>query len=414
MRIFLMCVFVLTAGYGQFYISGDIAPSVMIRQSDQELFDLPYRLISADLGYSLGDLDIRTALALEHRINSGEYRGDVREFYGIWYNRLGELKLGKQIHAWGAADGNNPTDNLNPYDFYFMFLPGTDRKIGTVSVALTMYIGALTMEAVFIPEHLGNRVPYNEPDFPIIPLPEPKDNQLIENSRDYDVGVRLKTMVGENDISLSYINGHDNSLSLTNMQNTFGIFIPEFGYRKTNMFGADVVGFLGDVTYRLESAYFRTEDDDWLLKTEATYSQHVVQLEYTELWDIQFSGQFIGSEIHEVSGSTDVLYLQSSIPDKETFQPGMGTPFAIFTDRGMSASAKGTLLDNSLEIMGNVFYDLNERGKMLGIMIDYSPWSGWEISGGMTSFIGNGDDPEYPFNTLEDFSHVRCGITYSF
>jgi hypothetical protein len=75
--------------------------------------------------------------------------------------------VGKQIHAWGAVDGNNPTDNLNSYDYYYMFLAGTDRKIGTLSASVKYYWNEWQIEAVVIPEHEGNRLPFNEPDFPV-------------------------------------------------------------------------------------------------------------------------------------------------------------------------------------------------------------------------------------------------------
>ena len=77
------------------------------------------------------------------------------------------------------------------------------------------------------------------------------------------------------------------------------------GYRKTTVFGSDFVTFIGDLTIRAEGAVYNTKsgstDDEILsdnyfaLNQDVTYSQYVIQLEYTTTADIMISGQFIGS-----------------------------------------------------------------------------------------------------------------------
>lgn len=387
----------------------------MIRQSNTDIIDLPYRLLSSELSFGMGDFEFKSTLAVDHRLESGEFEGDLRELYAIWYPSFGEVKFGKQIHVWGAADGNNPTDNLNPYDYYFMFLPGAERKLGVLSASANIYLGNWQAELVLIPYHTGNRIPYDEPDFPIIPISEPDEEFIDDIVDEMEFGLRLKTMIGENDISVSYFNGHDRSLVITGPSDKFsGMFVPEFGYRKTQMFGADVVGFIGDLTYRAESAYFITQDEDWSLSTDAEYSQYVLQLEYTGWLDIQFSGQFIGSTVYDVSGYAFIPDMGITSLTKSNFQPGMGTPFAMFTDKGFMGGAKATLWDNTLDLSGNIFYDLDEKGKMVGFEAEYSPVENWIISLGSSSFYGNKDKPQYPFTKLEDFSHYRVGIKYSF
>ena len=102
-----------------------------------------------------------------------------------WFPSWGEVKIGKQIHAWGVADGNNPTDNLNPYDYYYMFFQGADRKIGSVSASIISYWNNWQLEGVVIPNHVSNRLPFNEPEFPFqIPI-EPTEYQERQNSLEY-------------------------------------------------------------------------------------------------------------------------------------------------------------------------------------------------------------------------------------
>ena len=179
--------------------TGSIHPSDMYRSSDVSRISLPFRMAELKLGYTLGDFDIKTSSSLEYRWFTGETEFDLREAYAVWYPRFGEVKVGKQIHAWGAADGNNPTDNLNAYDYYYMFLPGTDRKIGSLSAAVSVYLGAWQIEAVVIPEHMPNRYTFGEEDFPIKPPFEPEEYIKVEDPLEY--GARLQTTVGESDLS---------------------------------------------------------------------------------------------------------------------------------------------------------------------------------------------------------------------
>ncbi|NQV37064.1 MAG: hypothetical protein HQ509_03550 [Candidatus Marinimicrobia bacterium] len=400
----------------QFSFSGEISPSAMIRQSNTDIIDLPYRLLWSELSYGMGDFELKSTLAVDHRLESGEFEGDLRELYAIWYPSFGEVKFGKQIHVWGAADGNNPTDNLNPYDYYFMFLPGAERKLGVLSASANIYLGKWQAELVLIPYHTGNRIPYDEPDFPIIPMSEPDEEFIEDIENDMEFGLRLKTMIGENDVSVSYFSGNDRGLSPSTMGLVHGEAVPTmFGYRNTQMLGLDIVGFLNEITYRAETAYFSTKDEGWRIDSKATYSQYVLQFEYTGWLDIQFSCQYIGSKTHSFLGKTTVVPMDVIIDlDESIFQPGMGTPFAMFTDKGFMGGAKATLWDNTLDLSGNIFYDLDEKGKMVGFEVEYSPVENWIISLGSSSFYGDKDKPQYPFTKLEDFSHYRVGIKYSF
>ena len=120
-------------------------------------------------------------------------------------SKLGEVKVGKQIHAWGAVDGNNPTDNLNPYDYYYMFLPGAERKVGTVSGSLKYYWNDWQFEGVFIPEHEGNRFPFGETAFPLdFPMSAP---ELMDEERGSEFGFRIQTTLGSSDLSCPILMG---------------------------------------------------------------------------------------------------------------------------------------------------------------------------------------------------------------
>ena len=407
MKKVICFIFPITTLLGQINYTGSIKPGNMYRLSDQSEISLPFRLAEAEVGYSLGDFEIKTNSAIEYRWSNNENEFQLREAYLMWYPSWGEAKVGKQIHAWGAVDGNNPTDNLNPYDYYYMFLPGAERKVGTISGSVKYYWNDWQMEGVFIPEHEGNRFPFGEEAFPLdIPMVAPK---LMDEEPGSEFGFRLQSTLGSSDFSLSYFDGRDQSFSYVGVTDS----MPSFFYRKTSVLGFDLVSFIGDFTNRFEIAHFSTKIDvnpDMLYFDNATYIQYAEQIEYTTPNDIMLSVQLIGyieGEIswQEIEGNRSA---QTSVPE---LIPGMGTPFATFTDLGLSFSASTNYFDDALELMGNTFIDLKDSQSMLGISAKYSPMDNWKLNMSVSKFMG---DEGTQFHEMEDFSHLKVGLEFHF
>ena len=402
---------------GQWNYSGSFQPITMHRTSDLSNISLPFRIAELEVGFSKGDFDFITSSAVEFRWTGGDPKIDYREAYLIWYPSWGEVKVGKQIHAWGAVDGNNPTDNLNPYDYYYMFLVGADRKIGTLSASVKYYWNDWQLEAVVIPEHEPNRYPFGEDDFPIA-MDDPVDF-LTAGETMAEYGMRVQTTMGNSDISLSYFSGRDRGFSLIGYNYYIDWAAPVLTYRKTNIIGIDIVTFFGDLTGRTEVGYFNTNNDHTTdIKTfyDAAYVQFASQLEYTTTNDITLMIQLIGNDVLAVNGST-YAYDENGNPteliamDKDELQQGMGTPFAMFTDLGMFLSATGNYLDNALEIRINTFMDLEDSQKMLGGGVSYSPVENLDLELSITQFYGAKGTQ---FKKMEDFSHIQIGLKYSF
>ena len=405
--------------FSQLHYSGKISPKYLLRISDGTEISLPFRFAELQLGYSIGDFELKTNTALETRWKGMEGDLELREAYIQWYPQFGEVKVGKIIHTWGAADGNNPTDNINPYDFYYMFLPGVDRKIGVLSGSVKAYWNIFSLEGILIPEYEGNRLPFNEDDFPIQFPYEPED--YLETGRKYEYGARLQGAFNFGDISISYFDGYDDLFSLQYLTPTGQLlnpFIPNFGYRKTNMIGLDFVTFIDDLTIRAESGYFNTSDDltemvsNVYMEVEASYIQYVLQLEYAGLSDINLGLQFLGTEVLDASGmafgaggTTDLT--------KNNFSPGMGTPLAMIAEKAIIVNGSTSLFDSRLDVEAMSLINLDEAGYLIGINVDYSPFENWKFNLGVNKFIGD-EDPENQFNQMEDFSHVSLGLEFNF
>ncbi|MBT4034074.1 MAG: hypothetical protein HOB84_15455 [Candidatus Marinimicrobia bacterium] len=436
------------ATYAQFNISGDLTPSGMLRISDASLIDLPFRLGNISLDYAYGDFELKTVTALETRWKDPEIDEDMfklREAYLLWYPAFGEVKLGKMIHAWGAADANNPTDNLSPYDYYYMFLAGTDRKLGSMSLAVKTYVSDFQIEVVALPEFEANRFPLNEPDFPIsIPIPEGAQYFYPEN--EFEFGGRVQYAMGIGDLSASYFKGHDRSFSpagleidLTALMSGGSPFTSHLTYRETDVIGLDAVLFPGNWTLRGEFGYFRTQtpDIEYAMSKftyDADYLQSVIQVEYAFANTVQLMGQLISNKTQGVESTMEkddyfqslefmlqdtsnhmldplrVPFSQMGLPE---FSAGMGTPFALIADQVVILSSMVTLLDNSLDLNGMFMINLEETGYMANIGSTYSIVEGLNLETTLSYFIG-GDEEGNRFKQLEDFSNVNLGLSYSF
>ena len=406
----------------QIGVTGDITPAAMFRVSDGSLIDLPFRLGNVMVNYAWGDFEIKTSTALETRWKNPDMSGDMlqfREAYLLWYPSFGEIKLGKMIHTWGAADANNPTDNLSAYDFYYMFLSGTDRKLGNLSVAAKLYYDDWQAEAVFTPEGRANRLPFGEPDFPISFPFEPETYAALENPAEY--GLRLRRAFSSADVSLSALRTHDQIFSVFSMtQVAPGVRVPQFGYRNTDVLGMDFVAFPGNWTVRGEGGYFQTVTPDpdpnafLSLPVDASYFQYVFQVEYQFANQVSVMGQFLGTEVNKAEGATlDQITYSPTLLTKDNFSAGLGTPFGMISDRVMILSSMATFLDNRLDLSGMLMVNLEETGTMANLGAAYSIRDGLSLELALAYFVG-GDEPGNSFKQLEDFSHLNVGLIYSF
>lgn len=423
--------------FAQLNISGELTPSAMFRLSDGSQIDLPFRPGNLSVDYAWGDFEFNTNTAIETRWENAEFNSDMlqfREAYLSWYPSFGEIKLGKMIHAWGAADGNNPTDNLSPYDFYYMFLTGTDRKIGTISASSLVYFSDFQFELVVLPKFVENRIPYDEPDFPI-KIELPPNIEITEPEETIETGAKVKYAMGLGDISLSQFRGYDRSMSSIGVrigEGTGGTAItihPQLGYRETNMYGGDFVFFPGNWTIRGEFAYFQTKTPDinldaTLLVTEASYHQSVIQIEYAFSNGLQLMGQLISTDYGDISNTITPDLILATLPDElqhglfqqmnsMEFQPGMGTPFALIAERLVMVSSMFETLDNTLELSGMLMVNLLETGYMASVGSRYSLVEGLNLDAGVSYFIG-GDEAGNKFKNMENFSNLSLGIAYSF
>lgn len=173
----------------------------------------------------------------------------VREAYLAWAFAAADLRIGRQIVAWGRADGVNPTDNLTPRD-YTALLPFEDeQRRGT---------GALVLDGYFSDNLTGSLF--------VSPLFEPNDVPLPDTARfgedvpgpgwsATEFAVKLNRAGGRVDWSLSYFHGYNPmpTFAFDRFDGPLPVFVLQ--YDRVRVWGADMAFNVGAYGFRGEIAY---------------------------------------------------------------------------------------------------------------------------------------------------------------
>ena len=451
-------------GYVDFYY--------ISRLSDQSIINLPYRIFSLNVDHQNGDLMLRSTIALEHRLRNDTYflsnnsptdfELDMRELYLQMFTSWGEIRLGKIIHTWGNADENSPVDIASPFDYYYTFDSGINKKLAIFSSAIDMYMENMKLGLIFSPLHNTHRTPQNDDEFPIKLPVSPSEDQIMKiDGLPYELGAYINRSFSFGDISLNYFTGYDRLFNLSGV-NGFGhgpslsnpYIDVVYGYRKTNMTGLGSTLFFGDLELRGDVAVFNTEDEnnnisrispdnpEWFdslhysypLNEKAKYFQATVQLEADLPFDIKFVGQFFNYDTLDYSSDSLPLDEDVSIPNleisvdeldpKNIFTPGYGSSLAIMTKKALILSLEKKFFDDQLILtassifdIDNTDYDGTSPGSILSFEAAYTIIDNLELTVGITNIKGDKDHPlgeNYRLYIMEDFSHIRADLKYSF
>ncbi len=194
----------------------------------------------------------------EVRLNSGYHSGgfslspDVRE---AWVSaRIGpaEIRLGKQIIAWGRADVFNPTNTITPMNLTAFSSDEDDTRRGNMLLFTRVKAGPIVLEGVWIPLY--------EPDVLMIEgvelpggmgLSEPvyPDEKITHSG----FALRADFTSRRLDGSLSYFNGFETQPGINYRVNGTAVDLVPEAYR-IHAAGADFSSALGAFTLRGETA----------------------------------------------------------------------------------------------------------------------------------------------------------------
>ena len=266
---------ILSKGELHYSHSGYASATTVNRLSDGSIIKLPYRVLTYEPVLSYNDFNFVANTALEFRLKDinqimeSDLTPDLRELYVEWISPFGDFSFGKQIITWGSASENNPTDNISPYNYYYLFSMGKERKEGIMSFNSIIYWNNIKLITVLIPQHNINILPLNDPEFAIsIPI-APRDEQIIKINQPFEYGLSITTPIQSIDITTSYFSGSDRIMSFFGVnfwtesdgdpQN--GLIDTVLSFRKTDNYGFGISTLLGDFSLNLDYGYFISKDN---------------------------------------------------------------------------------------------------------------------------------------------------------
>lgn len=125
----------------------------------------------------------------------------VRELYWRMDGASWQLNMGKQLLAWGRADGLNPTDNLSPRDFTQLAPEDNDLREGIATVNGQYNVENSTLSLLWFPAAASHSIPLED-----IPGVYYRSEDAPEKSQ---YALQWEYLGASADMSLSWFDGYD-------------------------------------------------------------------------------------------------------------------------------------------------------------------------------------------------------------
>ncbi|MBN2480316.1 MAG: hypothetical protein JXB19_01140 [Bacteroidales bacterium] len=252
----------------------------------------------------------RSLLYADFRIREGlqfdqqAFHLQLKEAYAGYYGNRLTLLLGNQIVKWGRTDGYNPTNNINPNDYFLMTAEQDDQIISNFMMRIQYrFTPAVELELLAVPFYkpsvyrydlfdMGTGVSFAAADRP---------DATIDNSA---LAARLNFEFPKAGFSLSFFHGYDPFYGFFIRKMDLMQEIPEIiyqsGYYKKNVFGADIALPLGTWIIRGEAAVTATHDYENHMHIPFPDIYYVAGLEH-DFGKIKTIFQYAGKFIPEFS-----------------------------------------------------------------------------------------------------------------
>ena len=185
--------------------------------------------------------------------------------------------------------------------------------------------------------------------------------------------------------------------------------------------------FQWDASYFSSGIYFIKFDNytnsitkKIIFQTNAQYYQTTLQIEYNLPFDIMFAGQYFKYDTLSYSvnniDSLKIPLFELNFDPYKYFYPGVGAPIALISREALLGSFEKSLLDEQFNLSFIFIYDLEYKGILFETILDYHLGENANLKFIYNRSNGNEEKSEsyYPFNQLEQFSHLRIELKYSF
>ena len=299
---------------------------------------------------------IFASLNIYENMISDEEEINLHEIYMEYSSEIWSMRLGKQIHIWGKADGIRITDILNPCDYReYNTMELDDMRIPVESLKINYYPGDMDIELIWIPLFRKSIYPEkgsvwdNGTMNSDISAPEVKTD--IENS---EIGLRI----------MYYFTGIDAAFSVFHTRDDD----PVYKYHSLDFIGLEFSKPAGDFVIRNENAFYFNKH--FYTKTNGTSSEN------------SFLKSMIGIDWYGDGGLTVLMqygtdyiidYSDNIISDE----------FSHYATLNISKK----LLRETLELSNMIYLDITDKDGYNRFSAEYMLTDNFSITGGTDIFF---------------------------
>jgi hypothetical protein len=241
---------------------------------------------------------------IEARLGNPDVGGDgathskLLEGYATAHFDNADLRVGRQIIAWGRADGINPTDNLTPHDYTVMLPFEDDQRFGATALKLDWYLSTEHTLTFFT-------TPFFEPSkFPFPPGMRVRETRPASTLANSEAAVKFNKTGDGMDWSVSYFHGYSLLPEIHPLPASPTL---ELRYPEIDVLGADLARNFGRYGARAEIAYIQTQDrrgQDPVAVNPYWYA--VAGVDRTFLDNLNVNLQLVGRWVHQYTDPSTI------------------------------------------------------------------------------------------------------------
>lgn len=328
-------------------------------------------------------------------------RNELREAYADHSRGALDLRLGKQIIAWGRADRFNPTDNLTPRDFTLLVTEDDDQRIGVPSIKADYHIGALSITAAWLWDFRGNTIPIRQPPPGVSLLRPPVQDEHRQGALKIDqTGKAL-------DWSVSYFSGFDLNPDVSPV--SVAPPMVALTHHRIKVLGFDLATTAGAFGLRAEAAYTKTEDPDGrdpFVKNSNLYTVLGVERIFGETLTVNL--QYLSRVVMNFHGVDEIP--EGALRELALTQAAISNQLNRY-NHGIALRVSERWLHQTLHTEASVAYNFSEHDYVLRLKLRYAITDQWELALGGDSFHGA---PNTFYGRLRDNSGYFAQLKLSF
>ena len=312
----------------------------------------------------------------EQLLDEYESEAELRELYlqGSLLPSL-DLKLGRQIVAWGRSDNFRVTDVLNPLDNREPGLTDIeDLRLPLAMTKVDYYLGDWDLGLVAVHEHRYDKNPPYGHDFYPYPFSLPAEDKPAHTLANTELALDLTGTFTGWDLSLYYANIFNDQPDL--------VFTPPFTFgsehRRLKVFGAAASIAHGDFLLIGEAAHlqglgFMVDPDGDYERTDL-----LVGVEYSGINETVISCDYLHKKLH---GYNDLLAFTPESP--------------VEKDEQAALRISRDFRHDTINIAGlaMIFGDRGQRGGLERVTLTWDVADDWSTTLGAV-FYESGDTPE--------------------